>query len=140
MGWQHYRRLRSATATALLAPSTAHPQDYARAFELYKLSAEQGNAVAQSNLGVMLTSGKGSEIGPLLDRNFDLRKSLYRLSDGNLAMVEAARSVGASAKFTGSGGAIVGIYEDEKMFEALRSEMGRLEVEVIKPVIDPACR
>ena len=88
----------------------------------------------------LLTSGKGSEIGPLLDRNFDLRKSLYRLSDGNLAMVEAARSVGASAKFTGSGGAIVGIYEDEKMFEALRSEMGRLGVEVIKPVIDPACR
>ena len=35
---------------------------------------------------------------------------------------------------------IVGIYEDEKMFEALRSEMGRLGVDVIKPVIDPACR
>ena len=88
----------------------------------------------------LLTSGQGSEVGPLLDRNFELRKSLYRLSDGNLAMVEAARSVGASAKFTGSGGAIVGIYEGEKMFEALRSGLGKLGVEVIKPVIDPEPR
>ena len=80
-------------------------------------------------------AGKGSDIGPLLDRNFDLRKSLYRLSEGNLAMIEAARSVGASAKFTGSGGAIVGLYDGEGMFAALQEKLGEQGVEVIKPVI-----
>ena len=85
----------------------------------------------------LLIGGEGARIGPLLNRNFDLRRSLYRLSEGNLAMVETARSVGASAKFTGSGGAIVGIYEGEEMFEALQTGLGKLGVEVIKPVIDP---
>lgn len=83
----------------------------------------------------LLVAGKGDQIGPLLNRNFDLRKSVYQLSPGNLAMVEAARSTGASAKFTGSGGAIVGIYEDEEMFTALQEKLGALGVDVLKPVI-----
>jgi len=48
-------------------------------------------------------------------------------------MVEAARSTGASAKFTGSGGAIVGTYADNKMFNELKKRLGRLDVKVIKP-------
>jgi len=83
----------------------------------------------------LLVAGRGAQIGPLLDRNFDLRKSLYQISAGNLAMVETARSLGASAKFTGSGGAIVGVYESEEMFEALTRELGKQGVQVIKPQI-----
>jgi glucuronokinase len=52
-------------------------------------------------------------------------------------MVETARSVGASAKFTGSGGAIVGTYEDERMFTELRRKLGRINVMVLKPRIVP---
>lgn len=85
----------------------------------------------------LLVAGRGMEIGPLLDRNFDLRRSLYQISSGNLAMVEAARSVGASAKFTGSGGAIVGVYDGEPMFTSLQEKLGALGVEVIKPRIEP---
>ena len=84
----------------------------------------------------LLAAGEGTKIGSLLDRNFDLRRSICEVSEGNLAMVEAARSVGASAKFTGSGGAIVGIYEGEEMFTALKARLGQLGVEVIKPVIE----
>jgi glucuronokinase len=83
----------------------------------------------------LLVAERGNEIGPLLDRNFDLRQSIYQLSEGNLAMVEAARSVGASAKFTGSGGAIVGVYEGEEMFTALREKLERQGAQVIKPEI-----
>ncbi len=83
----------------------------------------------------LLVAERGHEIGPLLDRNFDLRQSIYQLSEGNLAMVEAARSVGASAKFTGSGGAIVGVYEGEEMFTALREKLERQGAQVIKPEI-----
>jgi glucuronokinase len=83
----------------------------------------------------LLVAERGNEIGTLLDRNFDLRQSVYQLSEGNLAMVEAARSVGASAKFTGSGGAIVGVYEGEEMFTALREKLEMQGAQVIKPEI-----
>lgn len=83
----------------------------------------------------MLLEGRGREIGPLLNENFDLRRRLYKISQGNIEMVEAARSVGASAKFTGSGGAIVGMYEDEAMFQKLQGVFKPLEIEVLKPNI-----
>lgn len=71
----------------------------------------------------------------LINANFDLRRSLIPITKGNIEMVETARSVGASAKFTGSGGAIIGTYEDDKMFEALRNVLSKKDIEVIKPTI-----
>lgn len=85
----------------------------------------------------MLIEGRGREIGPLLNENFDLRRRLYKLSQGNIDMVEAARDCGASAKFTGSGGAIVGTYEGEAMFERLKAALEPMSVAVIKPQILP---
>lgn len=84
----------------------------------------------------LLVAGRGEEIGPLLDANFDLRKKLYRISDGNLNMVETARACGATAKFTGSGGAIVGTYEDDAMFARLVDSLEPLGMKVIRPQID----
>lgn len=86
----------------------------------------------------MLVAGRGREIGPLLNENFDLRRRTCKLSQGNVEMVEGARSVGASAKFTGSGGAIVGTYEDEAMFEKLKAVLEPMQVAVIKPQVLPA--
>lgn len=74
-------------------------------------------------------------IHDLINENFDLRRSLIPISQGNIQMVETARSVGASAKFTGSGGAIIGTYTDETMFENLKNALSKEEIEVIKPVI-----
>lgn len=85
----------------------------------------------------MIIEGRGQEIGPLLNENFDLRRRLYKLGQGNLDMVEAARDCGASAKFTGSGGAIVGTYEDEAMFQKLQAALEPMKVAVIKPQILP---
>ncbi len=85
----------------------------------------------------LLVAGRGDEIGPLIDENFDLRRSLYKIGEGNIRMVELARSVGATSKFTGSGGAIVGTYEDEKMFENLKKKLEPLGLKVIKPQILP---
>jgi len=84
-----------------------------------------------------LLSGQGHRIGPLLNANFDKRAQVCRISPGNLQMITAARSVGASAKFTGSGGAIIGTYEDEKMFAALKKRLEAIRVRVFKPVIAP---
>lgn len=80
-----------------------------------------------------LEAGRTDEIGPLLNANFDLRRSIYKIHPDNIAMVEAARSVGASAKFTGSGGAIVGTYADEEMFCRLVRVLSPLGIAVLKP-------
>jgi glucuronokinase len=50
-------------------------------------------------------------------------------------MVEVARQCGASAKFAGSGGAIIGIYRDEAMYEELSEKLAAIGSRIIKPLI-----
>jgi len=83
----------------------------------------------------MLIEGNGNKIGELLNANFDMRSRVCRISDGNMNMINAARAAGASAKFTGSGGAIIGTYEDEDMFDKIVLNTRKFGVEVIKPEI-----
>ena len=66
-----------------------------------------------------IESGDHAALPGYINRNFDLRRALLNISSENIDMVETARSVGASAKFTGSGGAIIGTYTNEAMFEEL---------------------
>ena len=82
-----------------------------------------------------LKTGDCKRMNELMNENFDLRRKTIHVSQGNIEMVELARSVGASAKFTGSGGAIIGIYEDEIMFNQLKNTLGARGIEVIKPNI-----
>ena len=84
-----------------------------------------------------LLGGDASTLGRLIDANFDLRARIYGISEGNIRMIQAARQAGATANFAGSGGAIVGTYEDERMYEAIISAMQPLGVAVIKPEITP---
>ena len=76
-----------------------------------------------------------AELGRLMNDNFDMRAKLYRLSEGNMRMVQAARAAGASAKFSGSGGAIVGVCPDDATYERLQSAMSALHVVVLRPNI-----
>jgi glucuronokinase len=76
-----------------------------------------------------------ARLSQLVDANFDLRAKIHRIDPGNREMVMMARSAGASANFAGSGGAIVGIYDDEAMFERLTAAGKPLGVAVIKPTI-----
>jgi glucuronokinase len=71
----------------------------------------------------------------LINANFDLRASLIKITKGNIEMVKAARSVGASAKFTGSGGAIIGTYANENIYQKLIKTLAEKNIEVIKPNI-----
>ena len=82
-----------------------------------------------------LVDGRKEDIGELLNANFDLRRSIYQIHPDNIQMVETARSVGASAKFTGSGGAIVGTYDDNDMFSELENVLEPLSINVFKPNI-----
>jgi glucuronokinase len=82
-----------------------------------------------------LLNGELEKIAGLLNANFDRRRKIYRLSEENIQMVETARRLGASAKFTGSGGAIVGTYGNEQKFKELKNELGKLNIKVLKPRI-----
>lgn len=68
-----------------------------------------------------LEHGDRQLFGQLLDRNFDHRRELFGLDSGAAAPVELARREGASAKFCGSGGAVVVVAEDEAHLSRLES-------------------
>ncbi|MBA7513152.1 hypothetical protein ES705_05162 [subsurface metagenome] len=82
-----------------------------------------------------LESGDREGLKQLIDENFNLRKSVMNISNKNIDMVELARSTGASAKFTGSGGAIIGTFEDENTYESLKEKLGKNNIATIKPEI-----
>lgn len=87
--------------------------------------AEQGRSA--------LLAGDTEQFGRLVDANFDLRARIYRISDANREMVEVARRTGATAKFAGSGGAIIGTYRDEEHYNSLRETFQDLGVRVFRP-------
>ena len=91
-------------------------------------------AIASEGRDAIL-GGDTDKLNLLINENFDLRLSLYQIDRGNLEMIEASRSVGASSHFAGSGGAISGLYRDEAMFERLVEVMKPYGVAVIKPQI-----
>jgi glucuronokinase len=66
-----------------------------------------------------LTNGNSAALGPILSRDFDLRRSVYTISPENLLLVEIARGLDTHAKQTGSGGAAIGIYHDELHYQKL---------------------
>ncbi|MFP4621642.1 MAG: mevalonate kinase [Bacteroidales bacterium] len=71
----------------------------------------------------------------LIDKNFDLRSKIMNISETNKEMVRIARDCGASAKFSGSGGAIIGVYEDDEMLRRLMVHLKKINARVIKPFI-----
>ena len=89
-----------------------------------ELAAQGREALLQGNVALL---------GELINENFNTRRSIYNLPPWQVEMVETARACGASAKFSGSGGAIIGIYHGEKMFAALSQTLGALGSKVIKP-------
>jgi len=82
-----------------------------------------------------MSKGDKAGMARLMNANFDKRAETYPISEGNMRMVTAARSVGASAKFTGSGGAIIGTYEDDAMYARLVKKLAPMGIEVLKPAV-----
>lgn len=96
--------------------------------EIADLAGRAYQAISEDNKG---------DLSELLDRNFDLRLAMCKLPFNHIEMVNRARKVGASAKFAGSGGAIIGTYDSDEMFAALTDEMAEIGCRIIKPAIAP---
>ena len=83
-----------------------------------------------------LLAGDAEQLATIVNENFDVRRTIYQdMLQGQIEMVERARQAGASAKFAGSGGAIIGTYTDEAMFQGLQSHLSDLGCVVLKPVL-----
>jgi glucuronokinase len=74
-------------------------------------------------------------LGQLIDANFDARAAMSKLDPRNVEMVQRARSVGASAHYSGSGGSILGVCSGPEMFEKLRDALAPMGCRVISPII-----
>ena len=79
-----------------------------------------------------LLTGNKQALGPIISRDFDLRSSVYTISPDNMKLIEIARSLGAHAKQTGSGGAAIGSYEDETHYRSLENAYSQNGFTVIK--------
>ena len=82
-----------------------------------------------------ILNGDFQTLNSLINENFDLRKKIMNISESNLEMIDVARNCGASAKFAGSGGSIIGLYTDDEMLTRLIIELKKLNARVIKPYI-----
>jgi glucuronokinase len=71
----------------------------------------------------------------LMNENFDQRSKIMPISEGNREMIETARNLGASAKFAGSGGSVIGMYKDDDMYEELFKAFRKIDALVIKPAV-----
>jgi len=83
-----------------------------------------------------LLQGDYEQFHDLMNENFDLRSRIMKISEGNLELVRAARDCGASAKFAGSGGSVIGMYSGERVYARLRTGLEKLGAEVVKPKIE----
>ena len=81
---------------------------------------------------------RNSQLATLINANFDLRDRIFNVAEENRRMVMTARQCGASAKFAGSGGAIVGTYADEAQFGRLKADLAAIGTEVLIPTIATA--
>lgn len=106
---------------------------------------EKGDAVVLETLNRLaaladegrqaILAGDRDRLPALMNANFDLRSRVMAIGDGDRRMVETARALGASAKLTGSGGAIVGGCQEDATRQRLARELGELGAEVIEPEI-----
>ncbi|NJM14934.1 MAG: GHMP kinase [Bacteroidales bacterium] len=89
-----------------------------------------------ADLGKKAIEGEDYEtLNYLINKNFDLRCQIMNISDSNMQLVQTARNCGATAKFSGSGGAIIGTYEDDDMLRKLIVNLRKINARVIKPYI-----
>ncbi|MEZ6096164.1 MAG: hypothetical protein R3C03_18385 [Pirellulaceae bacterium] len=105
----------------------AGDQIMVKAMESFAELAEQGKQA--------LIAGDHERVHDLINANFDLRRSICNLHPLHIQMIETARSVGASAKFCGSGGAIIGTCTGPDNFTKLKEKLAQIDCETLRPTI-----
>jgi glucuronokinase len=126
-------RMFVAFSAAVAQPSSTYHSVLRSRYE----SGDPMTIAALHELAALVTRGKaalrwgGHSLGSLMTRNMELRIDLAPVPDEQMAMVLAAHDLGLDATFTGSGGAIVGVYEHDDDLDRLGSRLGDPESVVI---------
>jgi glucuronokinase len=145
-GYGRYESLDSALLPRLYVAYQRQPAKASgRALDDLRSRWERGDPVVVETLGriaALADEGKRAildtnheRLSALMDANFDLRSRVMAIGEADRGMVETARALGASAKLTGSGGAIVGCCPDDATHERLVRELGELGAAVIEPEV-----
>ena len=142
-----YTRIPCAALPPLFLAYAADPSDSGRIHAPIKqrwLAGDEGVIAAMRGIAELADEGLAlaqrcpysaapapaacaGEWAALFARNFNARRALFgdgALGKDNIRMVEIARECGASAKFPGSGGAVVGVVDVEGMAAAGRVGAG----------------
>ena len=149
-----YERLNDETSKRLnlyIAYDANRAEESGKAHKKVKRLFEEKNAdvvAAMSEFADLAQQGRDILVAPnlepatrnlklasLINANFDLRDKIFNVAEENRHMVMTARRCGASAKFAGSGGAIVGTYEDAEQFERLKTALKAIGSETFAPTI-----
>lgn len=86
-----------------------------------------------------LLAGAHERFRELVDLNFDTRASIWPLRDRDRELVRIGRSEGAAVKFSGSGGAVVGVLGEEQRWPAIQVAYRAAGFDALRPrVIDAA--
>jgi glucuronokinase len=91
---------------------------------------------ARAARGALLAGDHGAFAG-CLDASFDARRRMLTLDERHVAMIELARTRGASANYTGSGGAIVGCCEDDGQRAEVIAALADAGHRAIQPLVTP---
>ncbi|CAI7789436.1 unnamed protein product [Closterium sp. NIES-53] len=119
-GYGVYQPMDPALLPPLQIIFAANPSDSGHVHSSVRARWQAGDVAVRQAMADVATLAKEGQnalvardwgkLARLMDRNFDLRRQMFGdevLGEVNLSMVQAARAVGAAAKFTGSGGAVV---------------------------------
>jgi glucuronokinase len=106
-------------------------QRWERADPEVRATLERIAALASSGKKA-LQQGDHDRFAALMNENFELRRRIMCIDERDARLVEAARRLGASAKLTGSGGAIVGVFRGDAMKQQLAERLGALDARVIE--------
>jgi len=82
-----------------------------------------------------LINGDHKTFNQLIDHNFNLRCKILNISESNMEFIRVARASGVSAKFSGSGGSIIGMYPDDDKLSKLMVNLKKINARVIKPYV-----
>jgi len=82
-----------------------------------------------------LINGDHKILNELINHNFDLRCKIMNISESNMEFIRMARASGVSAKFSGSGGSIIGMYPDDEKLSKLVVNLKKINARVFKPYV-----
>ena len=96
-----------------------------RVMDAYRPLVEQGR--------VALLAGDISTLAECMDRNFELRASLFSIHEEDQVMINLCRRHGSAAKLCGSGGAVLALMKCKEEWSALEVEAKGAGITVVEP-------